>query len=85
MIHHLADSHINAYVRFRLALTEQAPLIKPYNEKAWAELADALSAPIDLSLSLLDSIHGRWVVLLRSMKEEDFSRIYRHPESGDFP
>lgn len=83
LVHHLADSHINSYVRFRLALTEQTPVIKPYNEKAWAELPDARTAPIDVSLSLLENVHARLVTLLRSMTEQDFMRAYRHPETGE--
>jgi hypothetical protein len=83
LVHHLADSHINSYVRFRLALTEQTPLIKPYNEKAWAELPDARTAPIGVSLSLLENVHARLVTLLRSMTEQDFMRSYRHPETGE--
>lgn len=83
LVHHVADSHINSYVRFRLALTEQTPVIKPYDEKAWAELADARTAPIELSLRLLESIHARWAMLLRSMTDQDFLRNYRHPETGE--
>jgi DinB family protein len=83
LVHHLADSHINGYARFRLALTEQTPLIKPYDEKAWAELPDARTAPIGFSLSLIDNVHARLVRLLRSMTEQDFMRTYRHPETGE--
>jgi uncharacterized damage-inducible protein DinB len=82
VVHHLPDSHLNAYVRFRLAMTEQEPTIKPYNEKLWAELPDARTAPIEMSLDLLDSLHKRWVLLLRSLKPSDFSRTFRHPERG---
>jgi len=82
VVHHLADSHLNCYVRFRLALTEDAPTIKPYNEKAWAELADARSGPLDMSMMLLEGIHARWVALMRSMNEGDFQRTYVHPERG---
>jgi uncharacterized damage-inducible protein DinB len=80
--HHVPDSHMNAYVRFRLALTEQEPTIKPYEEARWAELEDARSAPVDVSLALLDSLHERWVRLLRSLKTEDFARTFRHPDHG---
>jgi uncharacterized damage-inducible protein DinB len=83
LIHHIADSHINSYVRFRLALTEQMPVIKPYDEKAWAELSDARTAPIGISLSILENVHARLVTLLRSMTDEDFMRKYRHPEMGE--
>jgi hypothetical protein len=73
---------MNAYVRFRLALTEQEPTIKPYEEARWAELADAKSAPVDVSLALLDSLHDRWVRLLHSLKMADFARTFRHPDHG---
>jgi hypothetical protein len=79
VVHHIADSHMNAYVRFKLALTEQEPTIKPYDEKLWAALPDA-TAPIEISLALLAALHQRWVPLLRSMKPEDFARTLRHPE-----
>lgn len=82
VVHHLADSHINSYVRFRLALTEDAPTIKPYDEQKWANLTDAASAPPELSLALLDALHERWVTLLRSMSAADFARTFRHPEGG---
>src|SRR5216683_3368625 len=82
LAHHVPDSHMNAYVRFRLALTEQEPTIKPYEEARWAELVDAKSAPVDVSLALLDSLHDRWVRLLRSLKTEDFARTFRHPDHG---
>ena len=82
VIHHVADSHMNSYVRFRLALTETEPTIKPYHEDLWAELADARTAPIQLSMSLLDALHQRWVLLLESMQPEDFHRTFRHPERG---
>jgi hypothetical protein len=82
VVHHLPDSHINAYVRWRLALTETEPLIKPYNETLWAELPDAKTAPVESSVQLLESLHERWVILLRSLKPEDFLKTYRHPEYG---
>jgi hypothetical protein len=82
VVHHLPDSHVNAYVRFRLALTEEEPTIRPYDEKRWADLPDARRAPVELSLALLDSIHARWVVLLESMGPEEFGRPLIHPESG---
>jgi hypothetical protein len=80
--HHLADSHMNAYVRFKLALTEDEPTIKPYDEARWAELADARQMPVETSLVLLERLHDRWVVLLRSMSAQDFARRLRHPETG---
>jgi uncharacterized damage-inducible protein DinB len=82
VVHHVADSHMNSYVRFRLALTETEPTIKPYEESAWAKLEDAAHAPIEVSLRLIEPLHERWVRLLRSMKPEQFSRTFRHPEHG---
>ncbi len=81
--HHLPDSHLNAFVRFRLALTEQAPTIKPYDEAAWAELVDARTAPVDASVRLLEALHERWVILLRGMHDDDFARTFRHPEQAE--
>ncbi len=83
VVHHLPDSHLNSYIRFRLALTEKSPTIKPYEEAAWAELSDAKSAPIEMSLMLAEALHQRWLMLLRSLSEEDFSRTFRHPEMGE--
>ncbi len=82
MVHHVADSHINSYVRFRLAMTEDAPVIKPYNEAAWAELADAKLARVEVSLHLLEPLHVRWAALLRSFKSADLARTFVHPERG---
>ncbi|HYP29714.1 MAG TPA: bacillithiol transferase BstA [Blastocatellia bacterium] len=83
VVHHVPDSHLNSYVRFRLALTEDRPTIRPYHEDRWAELEDARSAPLEVSLALLDSLHRRWVLLLRSLKDEDYSRTFNHPELGE--
>lgn len=80
--HHLADSHINAYVRYKLALTEDNPTIKPFLEAAWADLADSRFTPIDVSLALVENLHARWVVLLRSMKAEEWERTLTHPVAG---
>ncbi len=80
VVHHVPDSHLNAYVRFRLALTEDAPLVKTYDEAAWAELSDARTAPPEPSLALLDAIHARWVFLLHELKPADFQRTFRHPQ-----
>lgn len=82
VIHHVADSHMNAYIRFRFAVTEAEPTIKPYDEKAWAELADARSAPVEPSLQVIDGIHQRWVILLHSVREIDYNRAMKHPERG---
>jgi uncharacterized damage-inducible protein DinB len=82
VVHHVPDSHLNAYTRFRLALTENEPTIKPYDQGAWAELSDAKTAPIEPSLALLEALHQRWVALIESLADEDFSRRFRHPELG---
>ncbi|HEY1809273.1 MAG TPA: bacillithiol transferase BstA [Acidobacteriaceae bacterium] len=82
LVHHVADSHMNAYIRIRLALTEDWPPIKPYNEKAWSELPDARTAPVAVSLDLIEALHDRWTTLLRSLSEEQWQRGYVHPENG---
>jgi uncharacterized damage-inducible protein DinB len=82
VVHHVPDSHLNAYMRFKLALTEDEPTIKPYAEQRWAELADTKATPIEVSLTMLDSLHDRWVRLLHSLKSEDWKRTFRHPEQG---
>ena len=81
VVHHVADSHMNAYVRLKLALTEDSPQIKPYDEKLWAELPDS-SLSVEISLALLEALHARWSVLLRSMKPDAFARTWQHPEHG---
>jgi hypothetical protein len=81
VIHHLPDSHLNAYVRFKLALTEERPTIHPYDEAAWATLPDS-HGPVEPSLDLLDALHRRWTGLLESMSDSDFARVYVHPEHG---
>ena len=81
LVHHIADSHINALTRFKLALTENFPTIKPYNEAAWANLHDA-AAPIEWSLDLIESLHARWVMLLQSLDDAQWQRGFVHPESG---
>ena len=80
VVHHLPDSHVHVYVRFRLALTESEPAIKGYEAAAWAELFDARTAPVEPSLALLDALHQRWVLLLRSLKAGDFVRAFRRPD-----
>jgi uncharacterized damage-inducible protein DinB len=82
VVHHLADSHMNGYIRFKLALTEDQPTIKPFNEKKWAKLPDSLQIDLSASISLLEAVHSRWVYLLRSLDEKDFSRHFLHPENG---
>jgi hypothetical protein len=83
VVHHLPDSHLNSYTRFRLALTEDSPVIKPYDEAAWAELPDAKAAPITSSLALLEGLHARWTALLQSLGDAAFARTFRHPELGE--
>jgi len=83
VVHHVPDSHLNAYVRLKLALTESSPTIKPYAEDKWAQLDDSRSTPIEVSLSLLESLHMRWDLLWRSLSPEDFSRKLIHPDHGE--
>jgi hypothetical protein len=82
LVHHLPDSHMNAYSRMRLALTEEEPVIKPYDEAKWAELPDARTMPVEPSLDLLTALHSRWVTLLRSLGDADFDRTFVHPDLG---
>lgn len=82
IVHHLCDSNINSYVRFKLAVTEDSPVIKTWEQTHWAELEDAMTAPVEVSLTLLEALHIRWVMFLRSLKEEDFALSFTHPESG---
>jgi hypothetical protein len=82
VVHHLPDSHVNAYVRMKLALTEDGPTIKTYEEARWAELEDGRRAPVTVSLDLLDALHRRWVLFLKSLEGGDFTRPLVHPDSG---
>jgi uncharacterized damage-inducible protein DinB len=82
VVHHLPDSHMNAYTRCKLAFTENAPTIKPYNEARWAELQDASGLDIEVSLVLLEALHRRWVVFLQSLNEHQFQCLFHHPETG---
>jgi uncharacterized damage-inducible protein DinB len=82
VVHHIADSHVNAYIRFKLALTEDKPIIKPYDEKLWAELPDTKLVDINVSLSIINSLHKRWTVLLKQLTTKDLDREFLHPESG---
>ena len=84
VVHHLADSHLNAYTRFKLALTEERPTIKPYDEAAWAALPDSDTVPITVSLDLLEAVHIRWDAVLRAMRPEQMERGFVHPEHGRF-
>jgi uncharacterized damage-inducible protein DinB len=81
-VHHIADSHMNAFLRLRLALTEDWPTIKPYNEKAWALLPDSTGAPAGWSLDLIESLHARWVMVLDSLRDDQWARGVNHPENG---
>ena len=83
VVHHLPDSHVNSYMRFRLALTEDCPTIRPYDEAGWAELADARTAPVEVSLSMLESLHRRWVLLLEGLTPQDCVRRFVHPAIGE--
>jgi len=82
VVHHVPESHMNSYIRFKLALTEEEPTIRPYMEDRWAKLPDATTAPVELSLVLLESLHKRWTLVLRAMKPEEWKRTFRHPEIG---
>jgi uncharacterized damage-inducible protein DinB len=82
VVHHVPDSHLNAYCRFKLALTEDTPTIKPYDESAWAKLPDTRDTPIEVSLTMLDVLHQRWMILLRRLTADDLKRTFRHPEHG---
>ena len=82
LVHHIADSHINSYIRFKWTLTENSPTIKAYEEKDWAEIAEAKTAPIEVSLDLLDALHRRWVLMLKNLTEEDCEKYYIHPDHG---
>jgi hypothetical protein len=82
VVHHVPDSHMHAYVRFKFALTEDAPRIKAYDEQRWAGMADVRTVPVGVSVDLLDALHQRWVAVLRTMSDDDFLRTYEHPELG---
>ncbi|MGQ0648695.1 MAG: YfiT family bacillithiol transferase [Gemmatimonadaceae bacterium] len=82
VVHHVPDSHVNAYVRWKLALTEHVPTIKPYDEAAWALLEDARSTAVDTSLTFLDVVHDRWLRIIRAMHDADFQREFVHPDHG---
>ncbi len=82
VVHHLPDSHMNSYIRFKLALTEDNPAVKPYDENLWAQLADSINTPVPVSLDLFDSLHKRFVTLLKSMTLEDYGKTFLHPKNG---
>jgi uncharacterized damage-inducible protein DinB len=83
VVHHVPESHINAYVRIKLALTEDKPLIKTYDEKLWSETPEVISTPIEISLALLDALHARWMMLWEALSEEDYQRVFTHPDHGE--
>jgi uncharacterized damage-inducible protein DinB len=83
VVNHCADSHMNSFIRFKLALTEETPTIKPYFENLWAELPDTKSFPVESSLKILDGLHQRWITLLNSLTEEELERQFRHPETDE--
>jgi len=83
IVHHLADSHVNCYIRFKWTLTEEKPTIKAYDEGRWAALDDSRTGDIRVPLALLEGLHARWVQLMRSMSDEQFARAFVHPETGD--
>ena len=85
VVHHVPESHMNAYIRFKLALTEDSPTIKPYMEDRWASTPDVTATPVEVSLALLDSLHDRWVRLLRLLQPQDWKRTFIHPELGTMP
>ncbi len=85
VVHHVPESHMNSYVRFKLALTEDQPTVKTYDEAKWAETADSRLTPVEVSLTLLESLHHRWVILLRSLTPADFQKQFIHPEIGIVP
>jgi hypothetical protein len=82
VVHHVPESHMNSYIRFKLALTEQEPVVKPYDEQSWARLPDARETPVEVSLALLRSLHARWTILLHAMQPADWLRTFQHPELG---
>jgi len=82
LVHHVADSHMNALIRHKLALTEETPTIKPYDQARWADLPDARIGPVALSLAILDAVHARWSMMLRALAPEHFARRFHHPEIG---
>lgn len=82
VVHHVPDSHMNAYIRMKLAVTEDNPSIRTYEEQLWAELPEAKSGPVEMSLALLDALHRRWVIFLKNLTDEQFARTFAHPEWG---
>jgi hypothetical protein len=85
VVHHVPDSHMNAYIRMKFAVTEDAPAIKAYDEAKWAELPEARTGPPEMSIALLDALHRRWLMFLRGLSDADFAKVYVHPELGRVP
>jgi hypothetical protein len=85
VVHHVSDSHLNAYIRMKLALTEDAPTITPYMEDRWAELPDSREVPVETSLRLLEAVQERWLSIMRSMTDAQWHRVFMHPEMGRYP
>jgi hypothetical protein len=85
VVHHVPDSHLNAYIRMKLALTEDEPRIAPYMEDLWAELPDVRAVPVETSLKLLESVQERWVAIMRSLTDAQWQRAFMHPEMGRYP
>ena len=83
VVHHCADSHLNSFIRLKLALTEEQPTVKPYSENQWAELDDSIGMPVESSLKIIEGIHTRWVMLLNNLTDEQFSRVFIHPEHNN--
>lgn len=84
VIHHIADSHMNAYIRLKRALTEERPVISPYDEKLWAELPDVADVPVNVSITLIHALHRRWTSVLMQLTDEQWTREYYHPGSGEY-
>ncbi|MNK20208.1 putative metal-dependent hydrolase YfiT [compost metagenome] len=84
VVHHVADSHMNAYIRLKLALTEEKPMVSPYDENLWAELPDVKIVPVNVSITLLHALHSRWATLLDNLKDEDWTRTYYHPGNKEY-
>ncbi|UII26055.1 putative metal-dependent hydrolase [Fulvivirga maritima] len=83
VVHHIGDSHLNSYIRFKWTLTEDEPIIKAYNEKAWAELFDSEEGPIELTLNFIEALHKKWVYLLRGLKEDELNKFFVHPDNNN--
>lgn len=83
VVHHLTDAHLNAFVRMKLMLTEERPMLKTYEQDAWAALPDSRSAPVEVSLQVLEGLHARWVLLMKNLSREEWQKVGLHPEAGE--